>query len=62
MKECCGNCKFWKELKHSFEVGKGFKESHCCVLYAYYEHISEDYFIIETDENDTCEAFRLKEE
>lgn len=53
MSECCANCKHWKRLKHNFVVGKGFEESHCCVVFV-------DDFILETKENGMCEMFTAK--
>ena len=56
MKECCANCKYWKRLKHNFVVGKGFEESHCCVVFV----DEDDTFILETKENGMCEMFTAK--
>ena len=58
MKECCANCKYWKRLKHNFVIGKGFKHSHCCVLFV----DEDDAFILETKENGMCEMFTRKKE
>lgn len=59
MEECCKNCLYWHRLKYEFEVGKGFKESSCCIaLTRLYEDIDKyDVFILETNADDMCEMF-----
>ena len=63
MEECCKNCLYWHRLKYGFEVGKGFKESSCCIaLTRLYEDIDKyDVFILETNADDMCEMFTRKE-
>ena len=28
----CADCRYFHKLKHNFEVGKGYEESHCCTI------------------------------
>lgn len=52
----CEDCKFYRRLKYGFEVGNGFKESHCCILFAN----DPDAFILEVSSNDYCEEYTKK--
>lgn len=55
--EHCEHCKFLRRLKHNFEVGKGYEESFCCVIFAK----EKDGFASEVEKGGSCEIFREKE-
>lgn len=53
--ERCEICKWYHKLKHNFERGEGFTESHCCDVLL---HISEeDGWVQEVNPNGMCEMF-----
>lgn len=63
--DICKNCKFFHRLKYGFELGKGFKESSCCIVLTRFSEPCadmDDYdsFVVEVTENDRCEMFTEK--
>ena len=58
--EKCENCQFYRRLKHNFICGKGFEESHCCVVWIK----TDDYgsgWVQEVSPYGMCELFTEKE-
>ena len=55
----CANCKYFHRLKYGFEVGKGFKESSCCIALTRLDEDIDGYdsFVVETTGNNMCEMF-----
>lgn len=49
--ESCEHCKHYHKLKHNFEVGKGYVESHCCDV------LLSDGWVQEVYPWDMCEMF-----
>ena len=60
--ECCANCKFFHQLKHNFEKGKGYEEAYCCdaLMHLYDDKCKP--WIQEVDKEDVCESFVKKED
>lgn len=56
VKECCGRCKYYAELRKNFVRGRGWEDSHCCVA------LARENYIIECKETDMCEMFAEKRE
>lgn len=56
MEDRCIECKHFFRLKHNFVVGKGFEESHCCLLFV----PDEGAFVLEVQKDDICECFQRK--
>ena len=54
MEERCELCKFYRRLKHNFERGKGFEESHCCVIF------EQENEVLEVAPTSMCEMFTRK--
>lgn len=50
-KRKCGNCFYYRRMKHNFNIGKGYEKSFCCIRYA--NDIGG--FILEIEENSVCE-------
>lgn len=61
MNEQCSECRFYHRLKHNFELGKGFEESHCCTVWIELEPIL-DSWVQEITADDICELFTRKEQ
>lgn len=57
--EKCEYCKFFHRLKHNFERGKGFEESHCCTAWIELEPIL-DSWVQEVTANEMCELFTAR--
>ena len=56
--ERCELCEYYRRLKHNFIVGKGFEESHACVVFLNIEKCPEDdQWVQEVDPRDMCEYF-----
>lgn len=67
MDDRCINCKYFHQLKHDFETGKGFKETSCCIAFTRLcdsrDNIDDyDSFVVEVTENDTCEMFTKRKD
>ena len=59
----CADCRFFHKLKHNFEVGKGFKESHCCTIMLEHDFepsVKDITWVQEVEENSRCEMFTEK--
>ena len=54
----CKNCRYFARLKHSFKHGKGFKESHCCLMGAL---VFGEMDVMEVTPRGMCEMFAAKE-
>ena len=51
----CENCKYLRKLKHNFQVGSGFEESFCCVIFAN----EKNGFAVQVELNDdACEMYK----
>ena len=63
VEEKCNNCKFFHNLKHNFEVGKGYENSSCCVLFTKDSKDGDEYdsFVVEVTPDSICEMFARKE-
>ena len=55
----CIECKHYLKLKHNFEVGKGFEESHCCIALLQMVDTTPDCWVQEVNDNGGCEMFSL---
>ena len=49
----CELCKYYRGLHHNFVKGKGFEESHCCILFS----TEKDAFVLEVEPQGICEMF-----
>jgi hypothetical protein len=56
----CVDCRFFHKLKHNFEVGKGYEESHCCTIMLEHETPQDITWVQEVEENSRCEMFTEK--
>ena len=56
MTERCENCKWYHRLKHNFQTGEGFEESHACDLLLHMDKNSEGW-IQEVEPGGMCEMF-----
>ena len=52
--ERCENCKYLRKLKHNFQVGKGFEEAFCCVIFTN----EKNGFALQVELNDVCEIYQ----
>lgn len=52
--EKCENCRFSRELKYGFEVGKGYKKGLCCIAL---ELLEGHAFIMEVSPDGYCEEY-----
>lgn len=59
VEEKCKNCKYFRKLKHSFKVGKGYDNSSCCVLFTKDPKDGDEYdsFVVEVTPDSICEMF-----
>ena len=55
--ENCIECKYCRKLKYNFEVGKGFKESYCCIVLLQMPDTTPDCWVQEVNVNGGCEMF-----
>ena len=56
----CADCRFFHKLKHNFEVGKGFEESHCCTIMIEHDFeppVKDITWVQEVEEDSRCEMF-----
>jgi hypothetical protein len=53
----CADCRFFHKLKHNFEVGKGYEESHCCTIMLEHETPQDITWVQEVEEDSRCEMF-----
>ena len=56
----CVDCRFFHKLKHNFEVGKGFEESHCCTIMLEHDFepsVKDITWVQEVEEDSRCEMF-----
>lgn len=58
--ERCENCMFYHRLKHNFETGKGFIESHACDVLLHVPDTNDEAWIQEVEPWDRCELFSRK--
>lgn len=61
----CEKCKYYRPLRHNFVVGKGYEESHCCVVLlaeAEREKNECEPWVQEVESEDRCEMFIRREE
>ena len=59
----CADCRFFHKLKHNFEVGKGFEESHCCTIMIEHDFepsVKDITWVQEVEEDSRCEMFTKK--
>lgn len=55
MDKACKNCKYMTRLKHNFQVGSGFEETFCCIIFAN----EKNGFAIQVElNNDACEMYQ----
>lgn len=59
--ECCEKCLYYQRLKHNFQKGTGFQESHACDVLMYIPDKSFGW-IQEVEPQDRCEMFLRRKE